>query len=79
MSNREKYEKVFTESFIVEKDILDENFKYNSIPAWDSIGHMSMIAELESIFDIMLDTEDIIDFSSYTKGIEILSKYDIII
>ena len=40
---------------------------------------MEMIADLEEAFDITLDTDDIIDFSSYEKGIEILKKYDVII
>ncbi len=44
------------------------------IPAWDSIGHMSLVAALEEAFDIMMDTDDIIDFSSYKKGMEILSE-----
>ncbi len=47
------------------------------IPAWDSIGHMSLVAALEEAFDIMMDTDDIIDLSSYEKGKEILKKYDI--
>ena len=31
----------------------------------------------EDSFDIMFDTDDIIDFSSYEKGKELLKKYDI--
>ena len=38
---------------------------------------MSLIAALEDAFDIMFDTDDIIDFSSFSKGIEILKKYDV--
>lgn len=38
---------------------------------------MSLIAELEEAFGIMMDTDDIIDFSSYTKGMEILKKYGV--
>lgn len=48
--------------------------EYMGIPAWDSIGHMSLVAALEEAFDIMMDTDDIIDFSSYKKGMEILSE-----
>ena len=49
-----------------------EGIKYNSIPSWDSVGHMSLIVALEDTFDIMMDTDDIIDFSSYyEKGKEI--------
>ena len=37
---------------------------------------MSLIAALEDAFDIMMDTDDIIDLNSYEKGKEILSKAD---
>ena len=40
---------------------------------------MSMIAALEEEFDIMFEMDDIIDFSSFSKGIETLAKYDITI
>lgn len=73
MTNLEKYNNVFIETFEVTEDQL-ANLKYQDITAWDSVGHMSLIAALEDIFDIMMDTDDIIDFSSYEKGKEILTK-----
>lgn len=79
MTNREKYNQVFIESFSVGEGQLNADFVYQSVPQWDSIGHMSMIAALENAFDIMMDTDDIIDFSSYAKGIELLAKYNIVI
>jgi len=77
MSNLEKYENAFIETFGVEKDQL-ESLEYQSITEWDSIGHMSLMAALEEAFDIMMDTDDIIDFSSFEKGKEILGKYDVV-
>ena len=79
MTNREKYVQVFVDSFSVNPDQLDENFVYQCVPEWDSIGHMGMIANLEETFDIMMETDDIIDFGSFTKGIELLAKYDVTI
>lgn len=73
MTNLEKYNKSFTETLEISEDQLAE-LKYQDIEAWDSVGHMSLIAALEDAFDIMMDTDDIIDFSSYEKGKEILSK-----
>lgn len=73
MSNLEKYNKAFTESFEITEDRLP-GLKYQDIEAWDSVGHMGLIAALEDAFDIMMDTDDIIDFNSYEKGKEILSK-----
>ncbi len=76
MSNLDRYKKVFIESFEIEEEILND-LKYQDIEQWDSLGHMSMIAALEEEFDIMFEMDDIIDFSSFTKGIETLSKYDV--
>jgi acyl carrier protein len=77
MTNREKYNQVFTSVFEIGEEKLNEELVYTSIPAWDSIGHMAMIAELEDVFDIMMDTEDVIEFSSFYKGMELLKKYEI--
>ena len=55
----------------------DEKIKYNDIPEWDSIGHMTLMSELEEGFKISIETDDIIDFSSFKKGTEILEKYKI--
>ena len=76
MPNLEKYTKVFTETFTI-SDEQTQNLEYQAIPEWDSVGHMGLIAELEEAFDIMFDTEDIIDFSSFEKGKEILKKYGV--
>ena len=64
-------------SFSIEKSKLNEELVYESVPEWDSVGHMGMIAELEDTFNIELETDDIIDFSSFEKGKEILEKYEI--
>lgn len=74
--NMEKYNNAFTEALGITEDKL-AGLEYQAIPEWDSVGHMSLIAALEDSFDIMMDTDDIIDFSSYEKGKEILKKYDI--
>ncbi len=74
--NYETYVNAFVESFDVPA-VEVEALAYQSITAWDSIGHMNLIATLEDAFDIMMDTTDIIDFSSFEKGMEILKKYDI--
>lgn len=77
VSNTERYNKVFAESLNLQPEDLNEGLVYNSVPLWDSVGHMSLMASLEAEFDIMLETDDIIAFSSYDKGKEILAKYSV--
>ena len=73
MSNLERYNQAFMNALEISEYQLD-GLKYQDIEAWDSVGHMQLVAELEDAFDIMMDTDDIIDLSSYAKGKEILSK-----
>ena len=76
MSNLEKYNNAFCEAFEISEDVL-QGLKYQGVEAWDSVGHMNLMAMLEDAFDIMMDTDDIIDLSSYEIGKEILKKYDV--
>lgn len=73
MSNLEKYTEVFTRLFEISRDEA-ENLKYQDIDAWDSVGHMTLISELENTFGIDMDADDIIEFESFEAGKDILSK-----
>lgn len=68
---------IFKEALELDDQVDVENLVYNTIPQWDSIGHMALIAELEDAYDIMLDTDDVLDMSSFAKAKEILTKYDV--
>lgn len=76
MDNVEKYDKAFLETFSIEKKVL-QDLVYNKIEQWDSIGHMTLISDIEDKFKITFETDDVVDFSSYKKGKEILKKYKI--
>ena len=77
MSTLKKYNKAFVDSFSISDEKNLDNLKYNEIDEWDSIGHMTLIAALEESFKISFETDDIVDFSSYSKGKEILEKYKV--
>ena len=77
MSTIDKYRKVFKECFQYGGDV--DVLEYQSIEEWDSVAHMQLMAVLEEKFDIELDIDDIIDFSGFKVGIDILKKYDLVI
>lgn len=77
MSNAERLVCVFAESLGVESALVVDELQYNSIKQWDSVAHMKLVAALEDEFEIMLDTDDIIDMSSVGKAKELLAKYDL--
>jgi|TARA_B100001750_G_C15435863_1_gene560870 acyl carrier protein len=78
MENEKKLKKSFCTALSISENVVNEKLEYNGIPEWDSIGHMSLISSIEEEFKISIETDDIIDFSGYKKGKEILSqKYNV--
>ena len=73
----ERYKNAFIKSLSIEKESFKDNLEYNEIPEWDSIGHMTLMSGLEEEFNISLETDDIVDFSSFEKGKQILKKYKV--
>lgn len=69
-----KYKEAFKTALSLGDDVEIEKLKYNEIPEWDSIGHMTLISELEDKFGVSFETDDIVNFSSYKVGKEILNK-----
>ncbi len=78
MTNKEKYIGAFVESLDVKDDQVS-GLEYQAIPSWDSVGHMGLVAAIEDAFDIQFETDDIVEFNSYDKGIELLKKYGVVI
>ena len=78
MSSLTSYKKVFAETFEIKEEAVSD-LEYMSIPQWDSVGHMTLMGALEDEFDIVLEMDDIIDFSSFQKGIQTLAKYNVTI
>lgn len=76
MTNLEKYTQTFCDTLGITED-QTKGLEYQGVEAWDSVGHITLVAALEDAFNISLDTDDIIDLSSFEKGQEILAKYDV--
>ena len=76
MNNEQKLREIFAEALGIDESLVTDELTYNSIPEWDSIAHMALISEIDDQFDTMLDTDDVLDMSSFAKAKEILKKYD---
>ena len=76
MTNLEKYNKAFKLNFKVTDEQLPD-LVYQGIFEWDSVGHMDLIADFESAFNIQMSTKDVLDLTSYEKGKKVLEKYGV--
>ncbi len=70
-------EQIFADSLAINLNDISDALTYQSIPQWDSVAHMTLIAAVEDGYGIMLDTDDIIDMSSVGKAKAILQKYGV--
>lgn len=77
MTNLEKFNQAFVEVFGVEETALTADFTKENVDSWDSVHQLNIIAILEESFDIMMDPEDIMELTSYDKGMAIVAKYDV--
>lgn len=76
MSYQERYEKVLREVFELAADApIDKDMDRENTEKWDSLLHLTLITGLEDEFDIMLESEDILNFRSYKDGLQIVEKY----
>jgi acyl carrier protein len=75
MTVRDRVYSAFKESFDLDDDTDTSILVYQAYPAWTSIGHMILVAALESEFDTMLETDDILEMSNFDKTVSIMSKY----
>lgn len=78
MNNIEKLHQTFARMLNIDIAKVNDDLAYDSVPEWDSVAHMILVTELENVFDIMLDTDDVIDMSSVGKAKEILAKYQVV-
>ena len=77
MKNLEKLNNIFCDVFSVDASLLNEDFDKNNVEGWDSVHQLSLTSAVEDEFDIMLDAEDILEFTSYDNAKNILAKYEI--
>lgn len=73
----EKLKDAFRSGLLLGPEVDVTALKYREFAGWDSVAHMTLIAAIESAFDIMIDTDDVIDMSSWDKAVEIVRKYGV--
>ncbi|MBB5827633.1 acyl carrier protein [Micromonospora carbonacea] len=64
---------VFVEALELGGEVDVENLRYREIEQWDSLGHMTLVAAIEEEFDVQLDTEQVIEMSSFKVALDMLA------
>lgn len=70
-------EEIFASALGIESARVTDDLTYGSIKEWDSVAHMALISALEQEYDVMIETDDVIDMSSVAVAKTILRKYGV--
>jgi len=76
MTNLETYKNCFVEGLELDVDTV-EGASMESVERWDSIGQMSLIALVEDAFSLELTPDELMAFTSFTAGLEILKSHGV--
>lgn len=75
--NAEKLRDSFSRALGIPAGQVTDDLAYNSLKEWDSVAHMALVVELETEFDVMFDTDDILGMSTVAKAREILTRHGV--
>jgi len=73
MTNIEKYNEAFKTVFNVEGDAL-RDLEYKQSAGWNSMAQIALISQLETVFGLDFNMDDIYDFKSYETGKSLLRQ-----
>jgi acyl carrier protein len=76
-ANETKLREIFSQSLGLDLIKINDALQYQEVGEWDSISHMALVAAIDDGFGVMLETEDILDLSSFGKAKVILGKYGV--
>ena len=77
MTNLDRLRVAFRTALALPEDYDVDKLEYRGIEKWDSLAHLSLVGEIEDAFDVMLDTDEVIDLGSFDKAVDILGKHDV--
>lgn len=67
-----KVREAFTAAFDIDPQSVSIETTATDIPAWDSVGHLSLAGNLEEVFGISLDVDELMEMESVREIVRII-------
>ncbi len=77
MNELQRLREAFRTALDLGADADVDHLHYQDNDKWDSLAHMSLVAAIEDEFSVMVDTDDVINMSSFAEATRILGKYGV--
>ncbi len=68
-----KVQQAFAASFDIDPQLVTMETSASDIPGWDSVGHLSLASNLEQVFEISLDVDELIEMENVREIVRIIT------
>jgi len=69
-----KVREAFKAAFDIDPQLVSLETNESDIPGWDSVGHLSLASNLEQVFGITLDVDELMEMENVREIVRIISK-----
>ena len=68
-----KVREAFKAAFDVDPELVSLETNASDIPGWDSVGHLALASNLEQIFEITLDVDELMEMENVREVVRIIA------
>jgi acyl carrier protein len=73
-NNLEKLRNLFADCLELPIDQITPSLSQNQLPSWDSIATVTLVAELEEVFGVSFEVDEMLELTSLDRTINILRE-----
>jgi len=67
-----KVQEAFNATFDIDPQLVSMETNASDIPGWDSVGHLSLASNLELVFGISLDVDELMEMENVREIVHIV-------
>ena len=64
----------FKDAFDIDPQLVSMETTASDIPGWDSVGHLSLASNLEQVFGVSLDVDELMEMDSVREIVRIITS-----
>ena len=76
-STNKKLKEILTKVLLIDKATIIDNMSRKTVKEWDSMAHLMLVSEIEAVFEVTMDDDDIMEIQTVADIKKILQKLGI--
>lgn len=77
--NEERLKEIFAKVFLIDQNEVNDKLARRDLEEWDSMGHLMLISEIESAFNVFINDDDIVKIKTLRDIKKVLRKLGVAI